>query len=1190
MNATRKVKLKDITSNLTCKLCLGYLVDATTIIECLHSFCKSCIVKYLEKSADLEEKYCPVCDVQLHSTKPFTSIRPDLMLQEIVYKLVPGLFKNEMCRRRKFYEESKEFLPSNQLDSGQVFDELYITSDDIIHLSLEYVTDDVKLKESTKRYLKCPAAVSVSILKKLIQGKYDLELETHIDVMFGDRILPDDFLLMDVAYKYSWTMNGSKPLTLSYRIKGLAKPVIKNETTIKDTPQKQEPVETEQSPGESSVQSKKKVCNENGSNIMPIKSKPAKQQPRNGLPTGEVTVSPIKPPKVRGRKRKLLRYSDVVIESKDDIINLSKRLKTPSSDNSTQSKPALLSPKELIPSKDGSKQVNKDAKEVQLQISENGVISARSVSSGEEKIILNIPSSSTSSNPSPTTSQNVTLAEKLLLSGNFHSKTGPSGVMEIICDKPDPISGSMKSSSAKPGYVTLNIPTPNNPIAQQQNEKSNNRSQNKSNGINSSNSSFSNADGQKSSVQSSPAANLVKVNSKGTSANKSSKANLMQKIRSRISSKGSDGENMKKAISDLGKLCSNGNGTEATKSTELHRTVGVHNLPIITPLHNQFQHQHRAKCSNGVAKNSNESNFALPMGLNFSPASGMSVSMISCTTTAASTASPNNNTPSMSLTLCPTTSISLQVTPPKRVSHQTTVVNGDLKFTTSPKHILPMNGDHDGSPKKPPKFFKSRHAGSPGSSPSTIFKQIAKSPQQQDSEPKRKVASGKGFPENGKKKSKERKDSCSPTPYSPAISPNVANSGQNNCNPALNSTISNSNLMMNGVPRTLNYSSPSDKYAQHLSALNGLGIPDHLSSSIGVAAAVAAAAAQNVNGLSLGMVPFVTDNYCSMPFLNQRIGMSAYPFPYSYPGVGYTNLVGSSTNLISTSSTANLPKSKTTSTNLSFLGGSPKLSNGLSNEASATLDLSIGKSNNGEGAKRKSEEARKSPLLVGLLNSNKDSSNGHNSNSNSSSTGHNGNGQQQGINLDLIRTQTTSGRNDKAELVKLNGTDEANKKNNSPRQSLEKVTEPSVEKSVSNSVEEKGSKITNGGTNNAKQVEASSNKNSCNNEESTLVTGNNSKNTPQKEVNSEKKQSDTPETDCKSVPKSSKVNLTVLDKDKLLCLTAQNNNDQSISNNHDKSEQDSSSPEKLLKSLDSANGKSNGALAVTELSSKSGSA
>jgi len=61
-------------------------------------------------------------------------------------------------------------------------------------------------QENTKRFLKCPAAVSVSILKKLLQGKFDLsQKDAHVDIMYGERILPDDFLLMDIAYKYSWT-------------------------------------------------------------------------------------------------------------------------------------------------------------------------------------------------------------------------------------------------------------------------------------------------------------------------------------------------------------------------------------------------------------------------------------------------------------------------------------------------------------------------------------------------------------------------------------------------------------------------------------------------------------------------------------------------------------------------------------------------------------------------------------------------------------------------------------------------------------------------------------------------------------------------------------------------------------------------------------------------------------------------
>lgn len=51
-----------------------------------------------------------------------------------------------MRRRREFYEEHETCRPANPLDSGQVFDELYITSDDVMHLSLEYMTDDEKLR------------------------------------------------------------------------------------------------------------------------------------------------------------------------------------------------------------------------------------------------------------------------------------------------------------------------------------------------------------------------------------------------------------------------------------------------------------------------------------------------------------------------------------------------------------------------------------------------------------------------------------------------------------------------------------------------------------------------------------------------------------------------------------------------------------------------------------------------------------------------------------------------------------------------------------------------------------------------------------------------------------------------------------------------------------------------------------
>ncbi|CAE1249388.1 PCGF4 [Acanthosepion pharaonis] len=64
------IKITDLNPHLTCILCGGYFIDATTIIECLHPFCRACIVRYLESS-----KFCPICEVMVHKTRPLQNIR-----------------------------------------------------------------------------------------------------------------------------------------------------------------------------------------------------------------------------------------------------------------------------------------------------------------------------------------------------------------------------------------------------------------------------------------------------------------------------------------------------------------------------------------------------------------------------------------------------------------------------------------------------------------------------------------------------------------------------------------------------------------------------------------------------------------------------------------------------------------------------------------------------------------------------------------------------------------------------------------------------------------------------------------------------------------------------------------------------------------------------------------------------------
>lgn len=104
------IKLKTLNCHITCKICRGYLVDATTVTECLHTclyltfhtqtfiflsllllvsfflVCKSCLVKHLE-----ENNSCPTCQIVIHQSHPLQYISFDRTMQDIVFKLVPGL-------------------------------------------------------------------------------------------------------------------------------------------------------------------------------------------------------------------------------------------------------------------------------------------------------------------------------------------------------------------------------------------------------------------------------------------------------------------------------------------------------------------------------------------------------------------------------------------------------------------------------------------------------------------------------------------------------------------------------------------------------------------------------------------------------------------------------------------------------------------------------------------------------------------------------------------------------------------------------------------------------------------------------------------------------------------------------------------------------------------------------------------
>ena len=80
----------------------------------------------------------PLMSVVINVVTKMSIFRADAALQDIVYKVVPGLFRAEMNNRAKFYSNHPEAEPLNPEDAGQISDRLFFSPEDEISMSIEY--------------------------------------------------------------------------------------------------------------------------------------------------------------------------------------------------------------------------------------------------------------------------------------------------------------------------------------------------------------------------------------------------------------------------------------------------------------------------------------------------------------------------------------------------------------------------------------------------------------------------------------------------------------------------------------------------------------------------------------------------------------------------------------------------------------------------------------------------------------------------------------------------------------------------------------------------------------------------------------------------------------------------------------------------------------------------------------------
>lgn len=185
---------------------------------CGSSVCRGCIVRRLSSGA----RACPVCNVA--ASPP---LLPDTRLQRLVYLAVPGLFRSELERRRHFRLVNPQCPPL-----ASPVGALDLNLEDLVSLSLRELRTDTENEakddahDSQKdevsgvstRYLKCPAAVTVRHLVRLLMLKRGWEeanasvngVNNRIEIVYQH---PDDenmhpldlsWTLLDLACIFRW--------------------------------------------------------------------------------------------------------------------------------------------------------------------------------------------------------------------------------------------------------------------------------------------------------------------------------------------------------------------------------------------------------------------------------------------------------------------------------------------------------------------------------------------------------------------------------------------------------------------------------------------------------------------------------------------------------------------------------------------------------------------------------------------------------------------------------------------------------------------------------------------------------------------------------------------------------------------------------------------------------------------------
>ncbi|CAF0827256.1 unnamed protein product [Didymodactylos carnosus] len=180
-----------------CKLCHGYITQATVINECLHRFCKSCIVIYFQSKS-----VCPICNLNIRN--PWNSLKSDVMFQRLIYKMFPSILEREITDHSTFIKKSSNIfnIDSLTIHCGTTID-VYLEYWDLASELLPVDCDTSPISTLPSCYLHCAVTLPIRLVEKFIRMKHSIGPTLKIDLFYKTYLLDLNERLIDVCYCYN---------------------------------------------------------------------------------------------------------------------------------------------------------------------------------------------------------------------------------------------------------------------------------------------------------------------------------------------------------------------------------------------------------------------------------------------------------------------------------------------------------------------------------------------------------------------------------------------------------------------------------------------------------------------------------------------------------------------------------------------------------------------------------------------------------------------------------------------------------------------------------------------------------------------------------------------------------------------------------------------------------------------------